>query len=278
MIRIPLRARSSWWWWWPGRAIGRTVVRRGGGRRRADRLVNELQLGHVDLDVVLAHAEEAADADHDAFDLAGLVEQDFADVAQLFILVVVDVQADQLRRTPSCGLRHRSGGRSRGRRSRRSWREAGGLDCARAGTIITEASSPPIRSLERMRESPGWWIRDTLERAEKILVPGTRAAEIFFVPAGSISSNRTQCSPHRTQSSTREYKNFPCIASGFPQTSSDACSIFTGTTSASVDCHRTMRQSPRLFRLTRRQGSRVQLAPPRSAARWPFRCRSAAAA
>src|SRR3954463_8118875 len=29
---------------------------------------------------------------------------------------------------------------------------AGGLDCASAGTIITDASTPPIKSLERMRE------------------------------------------------------------------------------------------------------------------------------
>src|SRR6478672_9912034 len=33
---------------------------------------------------------------------------------------------------------------------------AGGLDCASAGIIITEASNPPIKSLERMDQSPGW--------------------------------------------------------------------------------------------------------------------------
>ena len=41
---------------------------------------------------MLAHAEEAADADHDAFDLAGLIEQDLVDVAELLILLVVDIE------------------------------------------------------------------------------------------------------------------------------------------------------------------------------------------
>ena len=41
---------------------------------------------------MLAHAEEAANADHDAIDLAGLVEQDLADVAELLVLVVIDVK------------------------------------------------------------------------------------------------------------------------------------------------------------------------------------------
>ena len=54
---------------------------------------------------MLAHAEEAADADHDAVHLPGLVEQNFADVAKLLVLIVIDVQADQLGGPPHLALR-----------------------------------------------------------------------------------------------------------------------------------------------------------------------------
>src|SRR5262249_32797963 len=97
VVRIPLRLAAR-----RGRG-GRRPVRAGAGGRRAGgrgasgRLVDEFQLAHVDLDVVLAHAEEAADADHHAVDLAGLVDQHFADVAELLVLIVIDVQTDQLR-------------------------------------------------------------------------------------------------------------------------------------------------------------------------------------
>src|SRR3569623_1645569 len=81
-----------------GRA--RSAAGRGAAGARGlarDRLVVELQIGPLHGDVVLAHAEEAADADGDLFDLAVLVEQQFLDVADLLVLRVIDIQADELR-------------------------------------------------------------------------------------------------------------------------------------------------------------------------------------
>ena len=108
MIRIPLAFRR-------GRRCGRRrTVRRGrrrmvrctgrrgtdcacGGRGRANGLIDEFQLAHLNHDVVLAYAKKAADADHDEIDLSRLVEQNFADGAELLVLIVVDVEADELR-------------------------------------------------------------------------------------------------------------------------------------------------------------------------------------
>src|SRR4030095_9884952 len=70
--------------------------------------------------VVLAYAKEAANADHDEISLSRLVEQNFADVAELLILIVVDVEADELRRSPHLAMGFWSRGLdSRRRRSRR---------------------------------------------------------------------------------------------------------------------------------------------------------------
>ena len=49
---------------------------------------------------MLAHAEEAADAEDDVLDLSRLVQDDIIDVADLFIGVVVNVDADQLGSAP----------------------------------------------------------------------------------------------------------------------------------------------------------------------------------
>ena len=57
---------------------------------------------------MLAHTEEAADADDDVVDLAGLVENHVADVADLLVVVVVDIDAGQLRGAPLAGLMHRA--------------------------------------------------------------------------------------------------------------------------------------------------------------------------
>ena len=108
MIRIPLtfrRGRRCGRWRTVRRGRRRTVcctVRRGtgsacGGRGRANGLIDEFQLAHLHHDVVLAYAKKAADADHDEIDLSRLVEQNFADGAELLVLIVVDVEADELR-------------------------------------------------------------------------------------------------------------------------------------------------------------------------------------
>ena len=107
MIRIPLAFRR-------GRRCGRrrTVRCTGhpgtgcacGSRGRANGLIDEFQLAHLNHDVVLAYAKEAADADHDEINLSRLVEQNFADVAKLLILIVVDAEADELRRSPHLAM------------------------------------------------------------------------------------------------------------------------------------------------------------------------------
>ena len=61
---------------------------------------NKFQLAHIDFDVVLAHAQKATNANHDAFDFAGLVDEQFADVAKLFIVLVINIEPFELRRTP----------------------------------------------------------------------------------------------------------------------------------------------------------------------------------
>jgi hypothetical protein len=47
---------------------------------------------------------------------------------------------------------------------------AGGLDCASAGTIITDASSPPMRSFERMEEISVWKVRELRTNAPEIFL------------------------------------------------------------------------------------------------------------
>jgi hypothetical protein len=59
---------------------------------------------------VFAHAEKAADADHDPLDFAGLVEKDLVDVAELLVLIVVDVKALELRSSPKLALAFRRAG------------------------------------------------------------------------------------------------------------------------------------------------------------------------
>jgi hypothetical protein len=45
---------------------------------------------------MLAHAQEAANSQNDVFDLARLAEDDVADVADLLVGFIVDVNADEL--------------------------------------------------------------------------------------------------------------------------------------------------------------------------------------
>ena len=58
--------------------------------------------------IVATHAKEATDADHEGFDLAGLVEQDVADTADLLIIRAHYVGAFELGCQPLIGflLRH----------------------------------------------------------------------------------------------------------------------------------------------------------------------------
>ena len=102
MIRIPLAFRRSRSRSRGRRRAVRCTGRRGtscawGSRGRANGLIDEFQLAHLNHDVVLAYAKEAANADHDEISLSSLVEQNFADIAELLILIVVDVEADEFR-------------------------------------------------------------------------------------------------------------------------------------------------------------------------------------
>ena len=45
---------------------------------------------------MLAHPQKAANADHNAVDLPGLFQQNFTELAELLVLIVVNVYADQL--------------------------------------------------------------------------------------------------------------------------------------------------------------------------------------
>src|SRR6185295_1651603 len=51
-------------------------------------------------DVVLAHAEETTDTNHNTCDLSRLVDQDFTNVTELFVLLIVDIDAHELRCPP----------------------------------------------------------------------------------------------------------------------------------------------------------------------------------
>src|SRR5437016_5569872 len=81
------------------RVVGRSsgCGRPGPGTGRAHRLHDELQLAGLHKDVMLAHAEEPTDADHVPDYFSALIDQDFTDVTDLFVLRIVDVKADHLR-------------------------------------------------------------------------------------------------------------------------------------------------------------------------------------
>src|SRR4051812_8139837 len=103
---------------------------------------------------MLAHAKESADADDDGSGLAGFVENHIADIADLLVLFVVDIDARELRCPPAVlvrgrvrrrriGLRHRrlreSRSRQQGRRYERNsqFGKHGILQCvALARTMI----------------------------------------------------------------------------------------------------------------------------------------------
>jgi hypothetical protein len=79
----------------------------GGGRRAGRaRLHDKFDLVPRQADVVLADSQEAADADHNDIELAGSLIDEFVDVADLLVVAVVDIQADQLRRAPGPQLLH----------------------------------------------------------------------------------------------------------------------------------------------------------------------------
>src|ERR1700741_3759494 len=67
--------------------------------------------------VVRAHAEEAADAQHGGLDIPAFVHQQLVDRADSLVLVVIDVEADDLRRPPAVALQLRL--RNRWRRRER---------------------------------------------------------------------------------------------------------------------------------------------------------------
>ena len=101
--------------------------RRGASRSRAarpgaarygrgiHRLIHPFELAELHCDIMRAHSEEAADADHDGVDLPTLIGHQFLDVADLLVLRIINVHADQLRALPQ----------ARRRSELRFWRIAG---------------------------------------------------------------------------------------------------------------------------------------------------------
>jgi hypothetical protein len=67
--------------------------------------------------------------------------------------------------------------------------DAGGLPCANAGTIMTDASKPPMRRFERIEKSPG--SRDTRlhERAIKKIVPASVVADDILLRCAAFGDN-----------------------------------------------------------------------------------------
>src|SRR5262249_50464165 len=87
------------------RGTGRRTPRRP--RRRFPRLVRPLDLAELARDTALANAEKAADADHDQVDVAILFGHQVLDRADLLILSIVYVHADELGALPQSGRRSR---------------------------------------------------------------------------------------------------------------------------------------------------------------------------
>src|SRR6476646_11715291 len=90
--------------WSPIIGVGapRGIGRRGGGRSRAgaDWLLDELELVHGNGDIMLAHTEEAAYTNNHGAHLAVLVQDQLIDVAELFVGLVVNVEAHELGHAP----------------------------------------------------------------------------------------------------------------------------------------------------------------------------------
>src|SRR4051812_34922571 len=112
MIRIPLLIRGAC-------RARRHIVGSSGGRRsrrisrrlrRRNRFVDEFDLIQANQDVVLTHAEEATHSDDNTRNFAGLIDDDLVDVAELLILLIVDIHADELRSAPLSVVTHGSGG------------------------------------------------------------------------------------------------------------------------------------------------------------------------
>ena len=89
--RAGRRRRWRWPWWCRGIRVGR-----GGCGRYSTWLIHELDLVKRDRHIALAHAEEAADADDHGLYLAAAVHEHFADVADLLVVLVIDIQAFEL--------------------------------------------------------------------------------------------------------------------------------------------------------------------------------------
>src|SRR5437588_1312610 len=72
----------------------------GGAGGGAGSFIDPFQLLEGHPHIALAHPEKAADRQYHGVDLAGSAEDDVVDVADVFVVVVVDLEADQLGGTP----------------------------------------------------------------------------------------------------------------------------------------------------------------------------------
>src|ERR1700737_562355 len=72
-------------------------------------LVHPLQLIEANCNVVLTHSEKAANALKGVFDLAGLIDNQLFNVTNFFIGIVVNIDANELGRSPLAILVHHRG-------------------------------------------------------------------------------------------------------------------------------------------------------------------------
>jgi hypothetical protein len=90
-------------------------------------VLGDIEFAPVQANLALAHAQEAADADHDAVDVAVLADEDRLDLTDRLVLSILDVAANQLACVGAGLGRHRlHGGRTDGRRGRGRLGRGGG--------------------------------------------------------------------------------------------------------------------------------------------------------
>src|SRR3984885_5923349 len=86
-----------------GGASGSRRHRRNGYAGRGNRLIGPGDLAIGYRHVVLTQTEKATRTDHNGLDLSGLIDDEFGDVADLLLVVVIDIQPDELGGAPLTG-------------------------------------------------------------------------------------------------------------------------------------------------------------------------------
>ena len=139
---------------WRGGSARRRFARRGRGRSRAgaNRFLDEFELVHGNGDIVLTHTEETANTNNHGTHLAVFVQDQFIDVAELFVGLVVDIKAHELGGAPFTLEHHLFGTR---RVCGRGWRRAiGRLSSLGIGRTAAERGAQKGDSKELLHRNP----------------------------------------------------------------------------------------------------------------------------